>query len=167
MRTIWLQQIAGRPLCHQKSFNILHISRKEGNRVVIKMIIIVLDEPFLSYVPALRAPPWSNGSVLHHILLPTVFESRCKHILTVFHLWLRFIGGRLFTGIQWYRDLSLCRQTCHSSRIIPVCDRRLYYFTYCNRQKKEITIVIAPTITTCFLPKRTVPSHHLLSFSRA
>ena len=39
---------------------------------------------------------WSYGSVLDHISLPTVFESRRGNIWRVFHLWLRFItfGGR-------------------------------------------------------------------------
>jgi len=40
--------------------------------------------------------PWSNGSVLDHKPLPTVFESRREHIWKVVHLWLHFItfGGR-------------------------------------------------------------------------
>ena len=42
------------------------------------------------------APPWSNGSVLDHISLSSVFESRHGHIWRLFHLRLRFIsfGGR-------------------------------------------------------------------------
>ena len=36
-------------------------------------------------------PPWSGCSVIDHISLPPVFESRRGHILRVFHLWLRLI----------------------------------------------------------------------------
>jgi len=38
-----------------------------------------------------NALPWSSASVLEHRWLPPVFESRCGHILRLFHLWLRFI----------------------------------------------------------------------------
>ena len=48
------------------------------------------------YLPPYGVPPWSSGSVLDHISLPLVFESRRGHIWRLFRLWLRLItfGGR-------------------------------------------------------------------------
>ena len=47
------------------------------------------------YSMKVKAPLWSNGSVLDHRSLSLVFESGRVHIWRVFHLWLRFItfGG--------------------------------------------------------------------------
>ena len=56
------------------------------------------------------APPWSSCSVLDHISLAPVFESRRGHIWRSFHLWLRYItfGGRS-AHLAYHVHKSGCR----------------------------------------------------------
>ena len=44
-----------------------------------------------SVVNYFTSSPFSTGSVLNHISLPSVFEPQRRHIWKLFHLWLRLI----------------------------------------------------------------------------
>jgi len=72
----------------------------------VLLLILIFDSLKMSCFISLKigylvswcfaAPPWSSGSVLDHISLPPVFESRRGHIRRLFRLSLRLItfGGR-------------------------------------------------------------------------
>ena len=62
------------------------------------------------------APPWSSGSVLDHILLPPVFESRRGHIWRLFRLSLRLITfGSRSAHLAYLVHKSGCKTSSSSS----------------------------------------------------
>ena len=74
----------------------------------------------LSSTWCLVAPPQSSGSVLDHISLPPVFESRRGDIWRLFHIWLHFItfGGR---------SAHLANRVHKSAEIPPRSKRQCVY----------------------------------------
>jgi len=87
------------------------------------------------YSMKVKAPLWSNGSVLDHRSLSLVFESGRVHIWRVFHLWLRFItfgghsahltyhvdkGGRKTSIIIAYRTITWLVTCLYADRSVHI-----------------------------------------------
>ena len=115
-------------------------------------------KPWNSTSAALGVPPWSSGSVLDHISLPPVFESRPGHIWRLFRLSFRLIT---FGGRSAHLTYLVHKSGHKTSIIIIITSTALGSDPECKSPRKLVGKVYCYVNSSRLSAMLTTPSHYI------